>query len=395
MAADFFKQALDGELLGRLRELREGLHRRPELAFQEKHTAQAVADFLQREGIAVVARGVAGTGVVGLIESGRPGPCVALRADMDALPIQEESDLPYRSEVAGAMHACGHDGHVAAVLGAGALLKRARDNLHGNIKLVFQPAEEDGNGALRMVEAGVLENPKVDAVLALHARPPLPVGMAQVCLAPAAATCPFRIVVEGRGGHAAYPHLAADPITAGAQLVVALQQIVSRQVPPFEPAVVTVGSFKAGERGNVIPQRAELLGTIRSRSSPLMAQMKESLERMVEGVARSLGLGARVEFAEGTPALHNTPALVDLVERAAREMLGQDKVIRAEENTMGGEDFAYYLTGAKAVPGCLFWLGVDCPEPLHTSRFDFGQQAVGPGALVLARSAEMLLEERG
>jgi len=385
--------ALDRKLLAELHHLRCELHAHPELSFAERNTATRLEKFLRSHGIAILARGVAGHGLVALIKGQKDGPCVALRADMDALPIMEENRLAYRSRTPGVMHACGHDGHMAAVAGAGLVLARLRHLWAGKIKLIFQPAEEEGNGARLMVEAGVLESPRPRAILGLHARPELRVGKVQVCSFPAAATGPFTLNIKGRGAHGAYPHLGSDPIVAGAQVVTALQQIVSRRIAPFEPAVVTVGAFHAGTRGNIIPESAQLSGTLRARSDAVMKKLQHWLRTTIKGVCRGLGVQGEIIFHEGTPALHNHPGVAKVVKQAAREILGLQNVIEEEAQTMGGEDFSFYLQRPRGVPGCLLWLGVENHEPLHSPRFDFGHQALRPAVLVLAQAAWKLLKE--
>jgi len=384
---------LPGELIEQADELRRRLHRHPELAFQEHQTARVLEEFLAGHGVEIAGRGLAGTGLVALVRGAAAGPCVALRADMDALPIREETGLEWASARDGVMHACGHDGHMALVATTAAWLARHRGELPGTVKFIFQPREEKGNGARLLVEQGVLDAPPVAAIFAVHARPQLAAGQLQLCRVPSAATNPFTIEILGRGGHGAYPHLAVDPIAIGAQVVVALQQVVARQLPPGQPAVVTVGAFSAGEMGNVIPERARLRGTIRTRHPEVRRQAGEAVRRIAAGVAAALGGECRVEIEEGTPRVRNDDELLDLVEAVARPLLGDDNVLRQEAVTMGGEDFSFYLSEQGGVPGCLLWLGVETDEPIHTSRFDFGSTALAPGIRLLGELAYQALQK--
>lgn len=368
--------------------LRQDFHRHPELAFQERRTAGVVAERLRAWGAEVVAEGVAGTGVVGLIRGGRPGRCVALRAEMDALPIEEQTGLAFASIHSGIMHACGHDGHMAILLTCARMLAEVRQRLAGSIKFVFQPAEEQGAGAARMVEAGVLrEEPAVDAIFALHARPRVAPGRIELSPVPSAASDAFTIRVHGTGCHAAYPHLGTDPIAIGCQIVTALQQIVARQVAPFDSAVVSVGSFHAGSRGNIIPAEAELGGTVRTRDPRVRKQVIAAVERIVTGCARALGGRAELQLRQGYPRVCNHPALTGLVRKVGLELLGAGNVLDATEATMGAEDFAFYLEEQGGVPGCLFRLGVETEVFVHTPAFDFGHDALAPGILMAANIA--------
>jgi len=380
--------SLDPGILAEIGSLREDIHRHPELAFEETRTARIVCDYLEGAGVEVTARAVAGTGVVGMLRGERPGPCVALRADMDALPIEEQSGLAYRSQNPGVMHACGHDGHTAVLLGAARLLAGVREQLPGCIKFIFQPGEECGNGARRMVEAGVLTDaPAIEAIFALHARPQIGAGQIELDPVPGAATNPFELRVIGRGTHAAYPHLGIDPIAIGSQIVCALQQVVARRVAPATAAVVSVGSFQAGQSGNVIPAQAILKGTIRTREPDVRKNVVEAVRGIACEVARALGGECRVELGEGTPRLRNDPELMELVARVGMDILGEHNVIRRSQITMGAEDFSFYLEEQGGVPGCLFRLGVETNEAIHTAGFDFGSAALEPGMLMMANVA--------
>lgn len=368
---------------------RRTIHSHPELAYQEEQTSTFVQARLRDLGIPFRA-GLAGTGVVGEIKGGQgDGPCVLLRADMDALPILEETPVPFASEVPGVMHACGHDAHTAILLGVARLLLERRDGFAGSVKLMFQPAEEGGAGAARMIEDGLLESPQVDAAFMLHVGPELAAGtVASGGGTLLAASDGFLITIEGRGGHAARPEHAVDPIAVGAQVVTALQTIVSREVPPRSPAVLTLGSFKAGETRNVIPDRAVILGTIRAYDTALFERIEKRLVEVVQGVAGALRAEARVEFTMRYPPTVCDDQMADLLGRSSSKVLGEAAVLRFEPR-MGAEDFSFVL---QKVPGAMLSLGVKAPEwdkpkPVHTATFDIDESALPVGAACLASTA--------
>ncbi|HSR24974.1 MAG TPA: M20 family metallopeptidase [Candidatus Eisenbacteria bacterium] len=367
---------------------RRAIHRRPELAFQERETAALVERRLRELGVDVRG-GVGGTGVVGLIHGTRPGRTVLLRADMDALPIQEEASFDYASACAGVMHACGHDAHTAILIGAARLLLDRRDELTGCVKLMFQPAEEGGAGALRMIEDGLLEDPSVDAAFMLHVAHALPAGRVATAAGPVLAGAnSFTITVDGRGGHAARPHAAVDPVMVAAHIVTALQTLVSRETPPDQPAVVTLGSLVAGTAPNIIPDRAVIKGTIRAYDGELMRNLERRLEETAGGVARALRADARVEYEMHYPPTVNDAAMAELLAGAARAALGPDAVLSAEP-VMAAEDFSFVL---QRVPGAMLSLGVRAPDwteprPVHTARFALDESALPVGVACMASAA--------
>jgi amidohydrolase len=367
---------------------RRTIHRHPELAYQERETAALVASRLQQIGIPV-RTGVAGTGVVGLIEGGRPGRTVLLRADMDALPIQEESGRPYASTTPGVMHACGHDAHTAILLAVSRLLAERRHEIPGRVKLMFQPAEEGGAGALKMIEEGVLEDPPVDAAFMLHVSHLHAAGTVATAPGPVLAGAnAFTVTIDGRGGHASRPHQAVDPVVAAAQVVTALQTLVSREAPPTEAAVLTLGRLSSGTAANVIPDRAVLQGTIRAYRDELMREMERRVEEVATGVARALRAEARFDVHMRYPPTVNDPAMAELLAGAARAVLGSAAVLEAEPE-MAAEDFSFVL---QRVPGAMLRLGVRSPEwpeprPVHTARFDLDESALPIGVAVMARVA--------
>lgn len=346
------------------------LHRHPELGNREEQTSARIAEQLLSSGWEV--ERPVGTAVVGLLRGARPGKTVALRADMDALPVEEQTNLSFRSEVPGVMHACGHDMHTAGLLGAAKMLARHRDELRGNVKLFFQPDEEGNGGARRMIDAGCLENPSVDAVFGAHVDPELPVGSVGVKYGKSyAASDMFTVLVRGRGCHGASPNEGIDALAVGAQLVSALQSIVSRRIAPTDSAVVTVGSFHAGTAGNVIAETAELEGILRTLGQETRRNVRRWFEETVRGVCAAMGAEAEIRIRESYPGVVNHDSGVDLVRAAAEGMLGAEHVILEDAPTMGTEDFGEFLL---RVPGCFWHLGVQSQdprtsEPLHSPRF--------------------------
>jgi len=384
----------------RLIELRRDLHRHPELSDHESRTAQVVQRELAAVGIECKAGfGAKGTGVAGYIpptdSRSAKNPAVALRADMDALPILEATGKPYASTCPGVMHACGHDGHTTILLGtARVLLKMNRPN---PVVLIFQPAEEHGGGAEVMCTQGVLMGadggglgPPVGKVFGLHGWPQVELGRIATRPGPMlAATDDFDVRIVGVGGHAAYPHVCRDPIVAGAAVVTALQTFASRAVAPFESAVCTVGQFEAGTANNIIPESARIVGTIRTLKPDVRAMAKERFFQIVDGVAGAHGCRAEIQWQPGYPVTHNDPDETERFFALAAEVLGPGKIQRVEHPTMGGEDFAYY---GRHVPACFFFLGLrpagaDRYPALHQPEFDFNDDAIPLGVEMMARVA--------
>ena len=381
-------RSIDAKVLEEARRLREEIHRNPELSRCEHQTAKLVADTLRRYKFDEVKTGLAGTGVLGLLKGHKRGSTVALRAEMDALPVQEKTGLPYASQIPGRMHACGHDGHVAILLGAARVLSGMRDRFTGHIKFVFQPAEEAFGGARQLVCEGLLkDSPTISAIFALHGRPQIDLGQIELDEVPNAASNAFEIRIRGKGAHAAYPHNGVDPITIGCQVVSCLQQIVSRQVAPYQAAVVTVGSFRAGEQGNVIPEEAVLKGTIRTRDPRVNKQAVASVRRIAKGCSQALGAKAQVRIEIGYPRVRNHRGLMGLVRQVGVELLGERNVLDAKDATMGAEDFAFYLEEQGGVPGCMFRLGLATNVPVHTGDFDFGHEPLECGILMMSNVA--------
>ena len=365
---------------------RRRIHSHPELAYREQETSSLVRTRLEKLGIPFQS-GLAETGVVATIKGGMgAGSCVLLRADMDALPIEERSGVSFASQVSGVMHACGHDAHTAILLGAARLLVERRAGFAGTVKLVFQPAEEGAGGAQRMIGAGVLTDPPVDAAFALHVRPSLAAGKVACSAGPQLAGADaFRITIQGRGGHAAEPHKAVDPVVIGAQVVLALQTLVAREVDPAASAVLTLGMFNAGESFNVIADKAVIMGTIRTLDGELFLHLEQRMREVATGVASALHATAHVDVLGGVPPLVNDAAMADRLAASARSVLGADAVV-AMQPEMWSEDFACVL---ERVPGATLWLGVKSaawPEPkaIHTAEFDLDESALAVGSSAMA-----------
>lgn len=366
------------------KELRHDIHRHPELRFEERETSRKVAERLRAAGLEV-RTGVAGTGVVALVRGARGGRTVALRADMDALPIQEETGLPYASLRGGAMHACGHDGHTTTLVAVGEVLARLRPAMAGNVVLLFQPAEEGGFGAVKMIEAGVLDEPRVEAIFAVHSWPPLDAGVVGFRYgAMMASSDYFKARVVGRGGHASSPHLCIDPVPVACRIVTALQELVSRETDPVDSVVITIGKIHGGTASNAIPDDVTIEGTIRTLAERTRTRMRDRVLAIARGLAEASRCTAEVELPPGYASLTNHDEMVTLGRGVAEEWLGAASVKALETPSLGGEDFTYYL---QKVPGALFRLGVGRPgqtcPPLHSNRFDFNDEALPNGVRFL------------
>jgi hippurate hydrolase len=368
---------------------RRQIHAFPELLYDVHRTAALVSDKLKSFGCDDVVAGLGGTGVVGVIRGRKPGgKVVGLRADMDALPIEEETGLSYQSTVPGKMHACGHDGHTAMLLGAAKYLAETR-NFAGTAVVIFQPAEEGGAGALAMVRDGLIDRFGIDLVFGMHNYPGLPVGEFGIRTgAMMAATDDIAIDIEGVGGHAARPHLAVDTVLVGAQIINQLQSIVSRNVDPLEAAVVSICVFHAGVAGNVIPQHATLHGTARSLKPEVRDLLEKRVREVVEGTARLYGAKAKLTYTRGYPVLVNEERETELAAAVAREVVGKDKVDIDFPPMMGAEDFSYFL---KERPGAFIYVGNGDTAGLHHPSYDFNDEAIPVGTSYWVRLAETAL----
>ncbi len=377
---------LADQIQPRLIELRRRIHRHPELGFQEFKTAALVAETLEGCGLEVT-RNVAKTGVVGLLRGSGAGPTVALRADMDALPIQELNETDYQSQQAGVMHACGHDVHTASLLGAAMILASLKEQIKGNVKFIFQPAEEGPGGALPMIAAGVLENPKVDYIFGAHVWHDVPAGSIAAQAGPImAAPDNFTITINGRGGHGAQPHLCIDALAVAVQFISGLQQIVSRRTNPFDPVVLTIGQMTAGVRGNVIAEQAVLNGTLRTLNKTTQANCQKWMQELLAATCSAFGASYTLDYTDQYDLTASDATLTKQLIASAAAVLGSDHVITQLEPSMGGEDFSFFM---RDIPGVYYRLGIGDNEkglyPIHHNRFDVNENALATGAKVMAQ----------
>lgn len=387
---DQLKAEID-ELVPDLIAMRRDLHEHPELAFEEVRTSGIVTQRLRSLGLEVQT-GVAKTGVVGLLRGGasKPGAkTIAIRADMDALPIHELNEIDYRSQTEGKMHACGHDGHTSIALAVADILSKRRAEFAGNVKFIFQPAEETMSGARPMVKEGALEG--VDGIIGLHLWSPLPMGRVGVRAGTVFASADrFVLTVRGKGGHAAMPHGAVDPIVISAQIITALQTLISRETSPFSQAVITIGTINAGTAFNIIPETAVLEGTMRAFSNEHRAKLLRRIQELTSGIASAMGGSCHIEIFDGCPPCINDTAITELVHKAAVESVGEQAVDSSEDvMTTGSEDMAFFLD---AVPGCYFLVGAHNEEKgaayaHHHPRFNIDEDALPVGVEVLTRAA--------
>ena len=383
-------------LLPWLSETRRTIHMNPELGYEEHETSRLIVENLESFGLDVHA-GIAETGVVGLLDTGRPGRTIGIRADMDALSIDESNDVPYKSRRPGKMHACGHDAHVSMLLGAARLLSENKnwlDGLGGNVKFIFQPAEEGKAGGKRMVEEGVLEEPRVDLLIAAHVWPDMPMGHIGTRSGPAlAAGDKLLIHVRGESSHAAYPHQSKDALVAACHLVTALQSIVSRNVGPFESGVLSITTFEAGVAVNIVPRDVKIQGTIRTHDPKVRAKMGERVRAVARGVAEAFDVQIDLEITPGYPALVNHEAAAALIENAGVQVLGAENV-KEMPLSMGAEDFSYM---AEKRPGAMFRVGISNETKgfvhgLHSDLFDLDENALPVGVSVFAQAVVEFLE---
>jgi len=370
--------------------IRHCIHQHPELAFDEVHTARLVAARLEAWGYQVT-RGVGGTGVVGTLRCGQGTRSVGVRADMDALPIHERTGLPYASIHEGRMHACGHDGHTAILLGAARQLARTR-NFDGTVHLIFQPAEEigAGGGAERMLADGLFERFPCDAIFGLHNHPGVETGTFLFRAGPLMAACDtVAITIRGKGGHAARPHQSVDPILVAGSLVMALQSVVARNIDPNETAVVTIGTLHAGHAPNVIPDSARMELSVRSFSPEVRAALEARIRQLVSAHVEGYGATAEIDYQRGYPVLVNSERETEFARQVAEELVGADKVVANCARIAGSEDFAYFL---QQRPGCFVRLGNGVGRPLlHNAGYDFNDELLTVGAAYWARLVERYL----
>lgn len=385
MATDF-RHSVRG-LLPRLIEMHRTLHRFPELAFQEHETTKRIKTWLKEAGVTLLDLDLP-TGVLAEVKGNLPGPTVALRADIDALPVQEETGLDYASEIEGRMHACGHDFHTASMIGTALLLQQHRDELKGTVRFLFQPAEEIAEGAKKMVEKGALEG--VQAIMGLHNKPELPVGTVGISAGPLMASVNrFRITIRGKGGHGAIPERTIDPVVIASSVVLNLQTIISRQISPLDQALISVCRMGVGSTWNVIPDQAVLEGTVRTFQTETLEQIPGLIKRLVDGICNGYGAKGEVEWFPGVPAVNNDEQIANLLKEAANDL--EIMVVEAA-HTMAGEDFAVYQ---ERVPGCFIWVGTEGPEEWHHPKFKVNEAALAFSVPLFARAAQLALERLG
>lgn len=373
--------------------IRRQIHSNPELDFDLHETASTVEKTLSSLGLSSLR--YAGTGVVSVLEGGKGKGTVALRADMDALPMEEQTALAFRSRIKGRMHACGHDAHVAILLGTAMILSEMKEELSGNVKFIFQPAEETSGGALPMIEEGVLQDPDVDRMFALHVMPELPCG--KIGIRPGkmrAASDMFDITVRGRSSHGAEPDKGVDSIVLASRIVDVLQTLVSRSVSPLDNAVITVGQINGGSARNILASSVKLSGIIRTVDPSTRERLTRRVSKMADSICSSMGGECEVRFDQGYPCLINDPDMTEVVERSSLKILGADSVVNLQDPSMGVDDFAYFL---EKVPGCYFMLGVGDPLkggnfPLHNPRFHIKEKALAPASALLADICLSVLE---
>lgn len=386
---DGLVETIREDFQGRIVSLRRDIHREPELGFDTKKTAAKVLGAIEDLPLEI-RTGVAENGIVATLEGRGDGATIGLRADMDALPIHEETGLPFASEIEGKMHACGHDGHTSMLVGAAHALSEIRDSLNGTVKFIFQPAEEGGGGGRIMVEEGIAED--VDSIFALHLWPGLPFGTAATKVGPImSAADAFELEIKGSGGHGAMPHLTADAITIAAQVVTALQTVVSREVDPVEPAVLTIGEIGAGTAFNIIPETARMAGTVRTLDAGLRKTMPGRIEALAGGVARGMRGEAALDYRFSYPVTVNDAGAARRALDVIGGLFGGEHSLELANPSMGAEDFAFFL---EKVPGAFIWLGVgEDVSGLHTPQFAFDEEILSRGSALLAALALEALSE--
>ena len=382
---NFLKRAKD--IQDELINIRRDFHMNPELDFNLPRTTEKVKAFLEKEGIEYYE--TSRSGICGIIR-GNGDKTIGIRADMDALPMEDKKSCEYSSKVQGKMHACGHDIHTTVLLGAAKLLNAMKSELKGNIKLLFEPAEETTGGAVHMIEEGVLENPRVDAVIGLHVEPNIQVGKIGIKRDVVnAASNPFNIKIIGKGGHGAYPHSNIDPIVMSANVITALQNIVSREIPPTDPAVITIGSIHGGTAQNIIPDEVEIKGIMRTMTTEHREYVKRRLVEVVEGITGAMRGKCEIDIDESYPCLYNEDNIVDILETSAEGSIGRENIIKLQKPTMGVESFAYFSLQR---PSAFYYIGIRNEDrgiihPLHSNLFDADEDCIAVGVAVQCETA--------
>lgn len=377
---DFLKKAK--EINKELIYIRRDFHKNPEVDFNLNRTVKKVKEFLEKEGIEYIQ--TSKNGICGIIR-GKGDKTIGIRADMDALPMKDKKSCEYSSKVEGKMHACGHDVHTTILLGAAKILNSIKDELKGNVKLFFEPAEETTGGATHMIEEGVLENPKVDAIIGLHVEPNIEAGKIGIKRDVVnAASNPFKIKIVGKGGHGAYPHSTIDPVVISANVITALQDIVSREIPPTDPAVITIGSIHGGTAQNIIPDEVEIHGIMRTMTTEHREYVKRRLVEVVEGITHAMRGKCEINIEESYPCLYNDDNMVEILKEAAELTISKENVIMLQKPTMGVESFAYF---SMERPSAFYYLGIRNEEkgivhPLHSNLFDVDEESIPVGVAI-------------
>lgn len=373
--------------------IRRDIHAHPELGFEEVRTAALVADYLENLGLKVEKK-IAKTGVLGILKGTDKGPVIAFRADMDALPVDEKNESPYMSKEIGKMHACGHDAHVAILLAVAAVLAEIKEEIQGQIKFIFQPAEEGPGGARPMIDEGVLEDPAVDVILGLHVWSDLEAGSIGIKKGPLFASIDeVDFIIKGESSHGASPHQGVDAIVIAANIINALQTVISRNISPLSPGVITIGRIEGGYRRNIIAEEVSLEATVRCLTPENRKFIEEKIRKISTGICDSLGGSLEIDYRNDYSPLVNNDAVTEIVENKAQEIVGIEKTISLIEPTMGGEDFAFFL---ERIPGCFFLLGASNKEkgitaPQHSPYFDIDEDILSTGIEVLVLSGLELL----
>jgi amidohydrolase len=382
MEIDFRQSAR--ELMPKLVDMRRTLHRFPELAFQEFETTKRIKAWLEEAGVSLLDLDLP-TGVLAEVRGSQPGPKVALRADIDSLPVQEETGLDYASQIEGRMHACGHDFHTTSMIGTAILLQKHRDKLKGTVRFLFQPAEEISQGAQKMVEKGALEG--VQAIMGMHNKPELPVGTVGISAGPLMASVNrFLITIKGKAGHGAIPQRTIDPVVIASSVVLNLQTVISRMISPLDQSLISVCRLEAGNTWNVIPDQAVLEGTVRTFQPETLERIPGLIRRLIDGICSGYGAEGALGWLPGFPAVNNDEGIANLMKEAASDL--GISVVDATPTT-AGEDFAVYQ---ERVPGCFIWVGTDGPEEWHHPKFQLNEDAFEYSVSLFARAAQLVLE---
>lgn len=369
--------------------IRRALHANPELSGQEEETMSFIAGILESLGLEVKSN-IGGFGVTGTLYGKKEGGTIAIRADMDALPVTEKKNTVYKSKKPGVMHACGHDVHMTIAIGSAMILSKLSDKIKGNVKFIFQPCEENVGGSSQMIKEGVLKNPVVDAILGLHILPTIETGKVGIRYGTMMASADkIKIIIKGKSGHAAEPHKTVDAIWVASMVVNAIHHIVSRRIDPLTPSVISLGTIKGGTAPNIIANRVEIVGTLRSLTEDAREKISKTIDNVIKGVTKGMGADYECTFFKGSPPLVNDDNINRLVEKTAESVLGKENVINIQNPTLGGEDFSLYL---KKIPGAFFRIGCcnkekDTYHPLHNDMFDADEDSISVGVKVMTLSA--------